>query len=659
MNWYEANKTYLMASIRLVKKEISGYTDEQSSGEVDPEIAQLEQEMENLRSEMNQSPTLEMLSEIFGLTSFERKVLLLCAGVELDSAFRFSRSAEHEKGDFLNPNFAMALTAFKDAHWSSLSPERPLRYWQLIELADKSQLTKSPLFINERILHFLTGIEHTDESLIGLLEPVTNEKDLVSSHLSISDEIVKTISLSVSKSELPLLLIKGDEISDKTALISHICRGLNQRLYRLRASLIPENPKELDNLVKIWNRESALSSAALLLDCNEVDKTNTAQLQSIHIFCEKLSGLTFISGRKWMPNPNRQLLIYEVAKPSNEEQFSLWKNLLNSHADGLGKSLENVVTQFSLSADAIEKASQEVTLMMDSSSEKNQQSDLVNSIKQVCCRQSRPELEELAQRIDPLATWDDLILPETQKNILREIAMHVRQRNKVYNDWGFAAKVSRGLGISALFTGDSGTGKTMASEVLANELNLDLYRIDLSQVVNKYIGETEKNIKKIFDAADSGGAILLFDEADALFGKRSEVKDSHDRFANIEVSYLLQRMEAYRGLAVLTTNLKTSLDKAFLRRIRFIVQFPFPDSEQRKEIWKRVFPEKTPTDNLDMYKLSKLNITGGNIRNIAMNAAFIAADCNEPVQMEHIRRAAKTEYAKLEKPMSTSESGTW
>src|SRR5690606_16595042 len=195
-------------------------------------------------------------------------------------------------------------------------------------------------------------------------------------------------------------------------------------------------------------------------------------------------------------------------------------------------------------------------------------------------------------------------------------------RQKVYFDWGFAGKSSRGLGISALFAGESGTGKTMASEVLANELNLDLYRIDLSQVVNKYIGETEKNLKKIFDAAEGSGAILLFDEADALFGKRSEVKDSHDRYSNIEVSYLLQKMEEYRGLAILTTNMKNALDKAFLRRIRFVVQFPFPDSKMRTEIWKRTFPRETPREELDFLKLGALNIPGGNIRNIAINASF-------------------------------------
>jgi SpoVK/Ycf46/Vps4 family AAA+-type ATPase len=231
----------------------------------------------------------------------------------------------------------------------------------------------------------------------------------------------------------------------------------------------------------------------------------------------------------------------------------------------------------------------------------------------------------------------------------------------VYETWGFAAKSSRGLGISALFAGASGTGKTMAAEVLANELHLDLYRIDLSSVVSKYIGETEKNLRRVFDAAESGGAILLFDEADALFGKRSEIKDSHDRYANIEVSYLLQRMEAYRGLAILTTNMKESLDTAFLRRIRFVVNFPFPDATQRAEIWRHIYPTTVPTEGIDVNKLAQLNVAGGNIRNIALNAAFLAADERgaQSVRMKHLLRAARSEYAKLDKPLTDGEIRDW
>ncbi|WP_042892085.1 ATP-binding protein, partial [Anaplasma marginale] len=189
-----------------------------------------------------------------------------------------------------------------------------------------------------------------------------------------------------------------------------------------------------------------------------------------------------------------------------------------------------------------------------------------------CRAQARPKLDDLAERIDSTADWEDLVLPEEQMKVLKEISAHVKQRGKVYQEWGFAKKSSRGLGISALFSGVSGTGKTTAAEVIARELRLDLYRIDLSAVISKYIGETEKNLRRVFDAAEWGGVVLLFDEADALFGKRTEVKDSHDHHANVEVSYLLQRMESYRGLSILTTNLKDSLDRAFMRRIRFIVQ---------------------------------------------------------------------------------------
>jgi SpoVK/Ycf46/Vps4 family AAA+-type ATPase len=199
----------------------------------------------------------------------------------------------------------------------------------------------------------------------------------------------------------------------------------------------------------------------------------------------------------------------------------------------------------------------------------------------------------------------------------------------------------------------------MAAEVMANELSLPLYRVDLSQVVSKYIGETEKNLGRVFDAAEDGSAILLFDEADALFGRRSEVKDSHDRYANVEISYLLQRMEAYRGLAILTTNMRSALDAAFLRRLRFVVTFPFPDASQRAEIWRRIFPPQTPTAGLQVDKLARLNVAGGNIRNIAMNAAFLAAGAGGPVSMAHLAHAARSECAKLERPIADGEIAGW
>jgi len=238
---------------------------------------------------------------------------------------------------------------------------------------------------------------------------------------------------------------------------------------------------------------------------------------------------------------------------------------------------------------------------------------------------------------------------------LCQISAQVGQRNKVYDEWGFRQKINRGLGISVLFEGPSGAGKTMGAEVLASDLGLNLYRIDLSAVVSKYIGETEKNLRRLFDAAEDGGAILFFDEADALFGKRSEVKDSHDRYANIEVNYLLQRMETFRGLAILASNMKSSLDTAFMRRLRFIVNFPFPGPAERKAIWQKSFPPQAPVELLDYDRLARLNLTGGSIRNIALNAAFIAAQGKTPLDMMTVLTAARTEFRKLDLPINEAD----
>jgi SpoVK/Ycf46/Vps4 family AAA+-type ATPase len=265
---------------------------------------------------------------------------------------------------------------------------------------------------------------------------------------------------------------------------------------------------------------------------------------------------------------------------------------------------------------------------------------------EACRVHARPQLDGLAQRISSQVGWDDLVLPPPQLQTLRDIVVQVRQRARVYDEWGFAAKSARGLGISVLFSGASGTGKTLAAEVMANELRLDLYRIDLSQVVSKYIGETEKNLRRVFDAAEDGGAVLLFDEADALFGKRSEVKDSHDRYANVEVGYLLQRMEAYRGLSILATNLRGNLDPAFLRRIRYAIDLGFPDEAARRAIWERHVPAKAPRGALDLDALARLDLAGGAIRTVALNGAALAAAAGEPIATRHMLAAARREFAK-------------
>ncbi|HVV86984.1 MAG TPA: ATP-binding protein, partial [Kofleriaceae bacterium] len=341
----------------------------------------------------------------------------------------------------------------------------------------------------------------------------------------------------------------------------------------------------------------------------------------------------------------------DVGLPTADEQRAQWQAVLGPRGERLNGQLDRVVAHFRLGWPDMQAAGAAIAGELAAADG----DDAGAALWDACRRQGRPRLEDLAQRLEPSARWDELVLPDEQRETLREIATHVRHRRQVYDGWGFASRGARGLGISALFAGQSGTGKTMAAEVLAAELELDLYRIDLSQVVSKYIGETEKNLRRIFDAAEQGGAILLFDEADALFGKRAEVKDSHDRYANIEVSYLLQKMEAYRGLAILTTNLKSALDTAFLRRVRFVVHFPFPDAAERGELWRRAFPAATPTSALDADRLARLHLAGGNIRNVALHAAFLAAEADQPVTMGHVLRAARAEYVKLENPFTESE----
>jgi SpoVK/Ycf46/Vps4 family AAA+-type ATPase len=643
-DWVESNQKYLAACVASIKSQLKE--------KINPAENTGLTEVSKLPIWTLETPAaIDSLCGLFGLSQFEKSILLLCAAVELDSETAQLCASANGNSSSPYPTFGLAMALFEDAHWSALTPASPLRRFKLVETLDSQSLTlkDSPLRINERVLHYITGISYLEPRLNGILRPVSDNSELLDSHRSIVEKIL--LLWQNGEHKMPLVQLWGTEESTKLAVAKNACSRLGLNLWQMDGEFIPSKYDEIETLTKFWCREAALLESGLYISAEEVEP---ATQKVIRRLIEEIPGPVFIGVREPWISMKLQTISLQIKKPKKAEQQKLWSTVL---ALGLlepdQKEISKITGQFDLSAESIQESSITAFKLSKNSSE------IYKILWDTCRTVSRPRLSELTQEIIPIARMNDLVLPEKEKRLLNEIAIHVAQRSKVYGEWGFEAKSSRGLGITVLFSGSSGTGKTMAADVLANELQLDLFRIDLSSVVSKYIGETEKNLRRVFDAAEGGGAILFFDEADALFGKRSEVKDSHDRYANIEISYLLQRMENYSGLAILSTNMKKALDPAFTRRIRFMVEFPFPDQKSREEIWKHIFPTNTPTNNLNLKHLANLNITGGNIHNMALYASFLAANEGVPVNMSHLKRAAQVEFDKLERPLIQSEIEGW
>ncbi len=598
------------------------------------------------------APALVLLAQRLGLSNFERDVLLLCVAMELDT--RMSGFCSRAQDDAARPwpTFALAMTLFDEPAWEALSPERPLRYWRLLEINQPGAqpLTLSALRADERIVSFVKGLNYLDDRLAPLVMPVPLAEAApapASQRAAVEAIVAAVATLRASPGLPPVVRLLGSDRASKRVVASAASAALDLHLYRLPAEVLPTHPGELETLARLWQRESLLLPLALYLDASGVEKGSGSDnaLQQVSRFVLRTGGLVFLDARDGVAASLDGALSVEVRKPTPAEQRAAWHVALGEAA---GETPALLAGQFNLNlADIHDIAARAHVGQPDAG--------LRERLWQECRASTRPGLDSLAENLAPKATWDDIVLPKSEDTLLRQIAGQVAARAQVYDEWGFRARMNRGLGISALFAGDSGTGKTMAAEVLANDLELDLLRIDLSAVVSKYIGETEKNLRQVFDGAEDGGAILFFDEADALFGKRSEVKDSHDRYANIEINYLLQRMEAYRGLAILATNMKSALDPAFVRRLRFIVNFPYPGPAERRLIWQRALPPDTPRGALDYDRLAKLNLTGGNIHSIALNAAFLAARAGTPVTMPLVLEAARNELRKLDRPVNEAD----
>lgn len=632
-----ANQSYLSAQLERTKALLDANV---TAEPIDLEA--VDRGIAAARLAFDEEPALEFLCGAFHLTAFERELLLLAAGAELDAgiAERCSAAAPGLRAGHATLGLALAMLA--EGHWSALSPSRPLRRWRLLDLDESLPLTSAPLRIDERILNFLGGINALDVRLRPWLRQVEPSPHVAASHEDVAERLTATLG-DVGWAG-PIVQLCGDDPDGQSDVAALVARRLGRTLFALGAGDIPSSPLERFSFATLSVREHVLLGAALLVDCHDAARVPEDLL-------ELLSSPLFVAARSALAT-RLPSIRFAIGRPTSSERRRLWQGALGPLAEGLGDELDTIAAQCPLSARAICGAAAAVGYGGTGS--------LSSEIRSaVAADEAHRALDELARPIEPRAAWDDLVLPTAVTEALREIAGQVRLQTRVYDDWGLGSKIQWGLGITALFAGESGTGKTLAAEVLAGELGLGLYRIDLSMVVSKYIGETEKNLRRVFEAAEDSGGILLFDEADALFGRRSDVRDSHDRYANIEVSYLLQRMEAYRGLAILTTNAKMTLDRAFYRRLRFVVQFPFPDAALRERIWRAVFPPATPLSELDYRKLARLNVPGGGARNIAVNAAFRAARAGTPVSMAHLLDAARAEFAKADKTLSETETRGW
>ena len=606
------------------------------------------------------APALVTLARQLGLSAFEANVLLLCAGVELDTRLGELCAQAQANPQRPYPTFALALALFDDPAWEALSPDQPLRYWRLIEINQPAgqPLTTSALRADERIVNYIKGLNTLDDRLAQFVTPAEGGSGtpLPASQQAVADEIVRHWRRIAPDLSLPIAQLVGPDALSKQLVAARAAAVLGRQVYRLPAETLPAALGDIDTLARLWQRERLLLPLALYLDAQEVER-GPDQTSAVYRFLLHAGGVIFLGGRESWADLPRATFAVDVAKPTTVEQQAAWQAALGEAGAAAAGPL---AAQFSLNTTTIAQIAAQVEPHSapppaPDTPPEPPSADPLPALWAACTAITRPRLDALAQRLQPKANWDDLVVPDEQSGLLRQIAQQVAQRYTVYEQWGFSDKMNRGLGISALFAGDSGTGKTMAAEVLANALQISLYRIDLSAVVSKYIGETEKNLRRLFDAAEDGGALLFFDEADALFGKRSEVKDSHDRYANIEINYLLQRMEAYRGLAILATNMKSALDPAFMRRLRFIVNFPFPGAAERKRMWQQIFPPHVPLEPLDYDRLARFNITGGNIQSIALNAAFMAAQAGGPVAMPLVLAAARAEFRKLDKPISEAE----
>ena len=630
---------------------------------------------------------LNRLARTFGLDAFEIDVLLVCLAVEID--LRYERLYAYLQDDVTKkrPSVNLAIQLLISPGGKALEARHhflagsPLIAHQIVQLLEDPSQPQSPLLArilkpDDRIVQFLLDSDEPDARLRDATTLVTPSRSL--DDLLLEDDMRAALRLAwpigtdvcpptPQDAPSPVLVLQGPAGAGKRSVAEAMCHERQRQLLVVDLSAFPPEPEPAlasagtrwGAIVSLVEREAALRGAVVLwrsLDALSGEAHRgapAAVLRAIDAghqpcYVAVSEGLDMVASF-----PRRGAVLLRMPEPAHAHRSGHWVRVLGGAPLEAGTDFASLATRFKLSLGQIGQAA---TTARRLASLRDGLDAVVTmrDLQEACRLHSNQKLASLARKLAPRGQWRDLVLPPDCTAQLREICNQVKYRDRVYGDWGFGRKLALGRGLATLFAGPSGTGKTMAAGIIAGELGLDLYKIDLSAVVSKYIGETEKNLSRIFDEAETSNAVLFFDEADALFGKRSEVRDSHDRYANIEVGYLLQRMEEYEGIAILATNFRKNMDEAFARRLHFTVEFPFPDRDDRHRIWQGVWPQDTPRDDtLDLDLLAdRYELTGGNIRNIAVAAAFLAAADGQIVRMSHVAHAAAREYQKTGKLMA-------
>lgn len=577
------------------------------------------------------------LAHALDLDAFERGLVALCFAVETDEDA--ARALAELAGHAAAPGVPVWLAhrALDAEHWAATSSAGALRRWRVLDVAAAAPRLEQRLRLAEPVVDALLGLNAPAARWRECLVPLPR---VAAADRSQCDALAAAL-LPGADGLAPVLVLPSREALEVAAALAAAWSLVAQRLdvARLAAERV-----SVEELQRTFERDTLFAPTLLIAET----PADPAQAEFLGRFLEGLAAYVVVLGD---PPPGLARAIVRhtpVAVPGGS--LARWRDALGDAVSArLNGSVERVAAQFTLPSQRIAQVATTARRVIEALDDEHAAAD---ALWRAGRDAARPEPGPLARVVDPVATLADLVVPDEVRADLDAIVRHVRHGATVYERWGFATVGARGRGLTALFSGPSGTGKTLAAEALAHALSLPLVIADFSQLQSKWVGETAKHVARLFDELDRGGAVLLLDEADGLLGRRGAVIEAHDRHSNADVAYFLQRLETFRGLAILTTNMKSSLDEAFLRRYRFVIDFPLPDVGDRRRLWRRAFPAAAPRGALDVEALARLPLAGGAIRNVALNAAFAAADEGVAIESRHVRAALQAEYRKLERPLA-------